>query len=651
MSFKLRTILPGRCDNKTLTGNTLIELNSSTGFSGTITGATGATGATGSSGQSTGPVDAIYIGTNAQGNIIDTSTRTFTLTNVSILSIGFDIIPVFGQSNSVGYGTGIDTILDYTNDRILQLGQLSGYNNTLIKASEPLQHAENTIGLNRIGFALAFSREMLKILPINRTIILVPCGVGGTGFSGNRWNPGNDLYNTTITRVQTALALGTPTNNRILCYLWHQGEADTGSGGTGSAMTQNDYATALDNMINSMRTTLGLAPFLAGDFVQTWASGVPASTPIRAAINDLINRIDYTGVANTDSLGGDGTTGVIHFSAASQRILGVRYYTAYSSALTNVPPTTIPSQVSGLTSSSQTTTTISLSWNAINRIINYNIYYKLTSDSVFTLLTTSTTNSKTITGLTASTSYDFKVSAVNVIGEGPQSSVYTISTSSSTPAPTPVWEINFSSGSPVNVGSDTNVVPTIVNTGGTVITIENDATRGNVMKRTITTDSASRITLSNSGLPVNYTKAVWFKAITVGTYFQNLITNDTTGTGGRHFLFVHNNSSFFTAGNSSDLNIDNSITTDPSPHSANVWYHVAATYDNTTKIVKLYRNGVMVNSTDISAHNGSWNGGKDCNIGTFEQAAGLHGYVDKPQVYNSVLTDQQILDIYTNELL
>ena len=120
MSFKLRTILPGRCDNKTLTGNTLIELNSSTGFSGTITGATGATGATGSSGQSTGPVDAIYIGTNAQGNIIDTSTRTFTLTNVSILSIGFDIIPVFGQSNSVGYGTGIDTILDYTNDRILQ---------------------------------------------------------------------------------------------------------------------------------------------------------------------------------------------------------------------------------------------------------------------------------------------------------------------------------------------------------------------------------------------------------------------------------------------------------------------------------------------------------------------------------------------------
>jgi hypothetical protein len=67
--------------------------------------------------------------------------------------------------------------------------------------------------------------------------------------------------------------------------------------------------------------------------------------------------------------------------------------------------------VSGLAATNVTASAATLNWTATSGASSYNIQYKPSTSSIWTL-TTSTTNSKAISGLTASTTYQFQVQAV-----------------------------------------------------------------------------------------------------------------------------------------------------------------------------------------------------------------------------------------------
>ncbi len=159
----------------------------------------------------------------------------------------------------------------------------------------------------------------------------------------------------------------------------------------------------------------------------------------------------YTATSNPGGLTGTGLTTPI-------TVTGLTNGTAYtftmtatnsigtgqsSSATNSVTPATLPGAISSL-SASAGDTQVGLSWNAPasnggSAIIDYVIEYKLSSDSDWSVFADSISTARTITvtGLTNDLSYDFRVSAVNSIGQGP-----------------------------VNSTSATSVVPPPTNTGG-----------------------------------------------------------------------------------------------------------------------------------------------------------------------------------------
>lgn len=65
----------------------------------------------------------------------------------------------------------------------------------------------------------------------------------------------------------------------------------------------------------------------------------------------------------------------------------------------------------GLTTTGITSSSATLNWNAVSGATQYTIEYKLSSVSTYTLLGTSVTNSASLSGLTANTEYNWRVSA------------------------------------------------------------------------------------------------------------------------------------------------------------------------------------------------------------------------------------------------
>lgn len=95
---------------------------------------------------------------------------------------------------------------------------------------------------------------------------------------------------------------------------------------------------------------------------------------------------------------------------------------------------TAPAQVTGLTLGTATTTTQPLSWtapaNGGSALTDYVVQSSPAGANTWTTFAdgTSTTASATVTGLTASTSYDYRVAAVNAVGTGTYSATATGST-------------------------------------------------------------------------------------------------------------------------------------------------------------------------------------------------------------------------------
>ncbi|MGW0285852.1 chitinase [Streptomyces sp. NPDC003236] len=121
------------------------------------------------------------------------------------------------------------------------------------------------------------------------------------------------------------------------------------------------------------------------------------------------------------------------------------------------PAPTVPSAPSGLAVSGTTSSSVSLSWSAVSGATGYNVYRNGTK------VTAMTGTSATVSGLTASTSYSFQVTATNSAGESAKSGTVTATTAAtgggggggSLPrhAVTGYWQ-NFNNGAKVQRISD-----------------------------------------------------------------------------------------------------------------------------------------------------------------------------------------------------
>ncbi|QCD57950.1 chitinase [Streptomyces hawaiiensis] len=119
------------------------------------------------------------------------------------------------------------------------------------------------------------------------------------------------------------------------------------------------------------------------------------------------------------------------------------------------PGPTIPSAPSGLNVSGTTTSSVSLAWNTVPGATGYTVHRDGTK------VTAVSGTSATVTGLAASTSYSFQVTATNAAGESPKSAAVTGTTNKpSGPGPalpkhavTGYWQ-NFDNGAAIQRISD-----------------------------------------------------------------------------------------------------------------------------------------------------------------------------------------------------
>ncbi len=128
------------------------------------------------------------------------------------------------------------------------------------------------------------------------------------------------------------------------------------------------------------------------------------------------------------------------------------------SSLGCTPPSTSSCGVpSGLASGSITTTGATVSWTAVSGAASYAIQYRVNGSSTWTS-TTSTTNSKAITGLTAATVYQFQVQTVCSSTSSAFSSSATFTTSStSTTCSSDVYESNNTSSTAKTIAVNTDI--------------------------------------------------------------------------------------------------------------------------------------------------------------------------------------------------
>jgi hypothetical protein len=218
-----------------------------------------------------------------------------------------------GQSNMAGRGLvePQDTI---QNKRILTINEKE----QLIYAKEPLHFYEPTMA--GLDCGLSFGKTLLRGIPSNISVLLIPAAVGGSSISqwlGDSVHRKVKLLTNFKEKVEVAKKYGT-----IKAVLWHQGESDA------NKESIPLYDQRLSSLFDAFRRIVqnSSLPIVVGelgsysDNKQAWA-----------AINQIIREhaaVDPNiAVVSTGDLINRGDK--IHFNSEGQRKLGERYAQAY----------------------------------------------------------------------------------------------------------------------------------------------------------------------------------------------------------------------------------------------------------------------------------------------------------------------------------
>lgn len=330
----------------------------------------------------------------------------------------YDIILLAGQSNMSGRGTynaGIDT----TDANVYQYGCYSGAGTyrTIFAGSDPLTMPDTVAAPNGVGPGMFFAKQYS--LSRNRKVLLVPFARGGTSVvtGSTTWSPyGSDdtdylgAVEQANLAITAAIAAFPGSSFKGICWLQGEGDGE-------NSVSQATYQAALAALIAKFRANItgaSSAWFVMGQMVPeaiAFRAGYPAIDAAHTALGTnypLTTKVAIgSGYDNGDQL---------HYNAAGARLMGTTMANAVSTAIANAGEAA-PGQVTGLTTGTATNASMPLTWTApaTGTVRDYEIQYSLAGVNSWTTVTdgVSTTASGTATGLTAGTSYDFRVRATN----------------------------------------------------------------------------------------------------------------------------------------------------------------------------------------------------------------------------------------------
>ncbi len=218
-----------------------------------------------------------------------------------------------GQSNMAGRGQ-VEPQDTVPNPRIFTINK----QNQVILAKEPLHFYEpNLTGLD---CGLSFGKALIKQVPPNVCILLVPTAVGGSSISqwlGDSTHRQVPLLTNFKEKVATAQKLGT-----IQGILWHQGESDA------NAQDIPLYQNRLNQLFKQLRivTKNKNLPIVAGQ-LGSFSRDQENWQKINDQILTYTKKDKYFQVVRTADFHHKGDS--IHFDSEGQRAMGERLAQAY----------------------------------------------------------------------------------------------------------------------------------------------------------------------------------------------------------------------------------------------------------------------------------------------------------------------------------
>ncbi len=265
-----------------------------------------------------------------------------------------DIVILAGQSNAEGTGKGKSSEPWIPSEDILMMKNEflwgaavhpDGYDYATVDADKygHIDMANERYGENCfIGcFALNFAKLYAeKYLEKDRKVLIINTAVGGTGFFAHHWGEGEILYNRMLDMVKSALSMNE--ENRVVAFLWHQGEHEVQEQDDTRANFNEKYEyykNKVRPLINVVRENFGKnIPFISGEFVNHWAKDFPIQREaVYKASIDLGNEMGNCGFVKASDLKSNdeevGNGDTIHFSKESLRILGQRYFEVFKNII------------------------------------------------------------------------------------------------------------------------------------------------------------------------------------------------------------------------------------------------------------------------------------------------------------------------------
>ena len=266
----------------------------------------------------------------------------------------YDIIVLAGQSNAEGWGFG-DTDNEWKEDERIDMfrdkhpvGYVKDENGVdvldlkypldfeILPASEGVGGDGKKVGNLAIWFAKEYAD---KYLEKGRKILIVKTAIGGSGFKRKQWCVGDCLQVRMEVMANTALKMNK--ENKIVAFLWHQGEFDghiLEKGNFDTIKRGDYYEREFTRLVKHFRKRFKAVnvPIITGGFVDEIKKeqyGYKGLFDVENALKDVAKKepkmafVDASGLrANKNAFeGGDEW----HFCRKDLEILGKRYFKAY----------------------------------------------------------------------------------------------------------------------------------------------------------------------------------------------------------------------------------------------------------------------------------------------------------------------------------
>ena len=256
----------------------------------------------------------------------------------------FDIVVLAGQSNAQGGGLGETTAHYQKNENVYFLNDTKSFglvvdpetDNVSLSADCPsityIETAEDSTSAANLSFRFA-ERYVQNNLQTGRKLLIIRAAVGGTGFTRGEWLlQTGKLYYRMLSMVDEALQLNK--ENKLVAFLWHQGEHDAFEKATLPVSDIEEFYYANFKAILTdfrSRYELDNLPIVAAGFVDEWSALYKEQCQaVYSATKRVFEEIRHAGFVETKGLKTNNQTvgngDNIHFSRDALYQLGDKYY-------------------------------------------------------------------------------------------------------------------------------------------------------------------------------------------------------------------------------------------------------------------------------------------------------------------------------------